>query len=138
MQYLKRLVKTLFSRFVIVSLLIIIQITLLVMIMLYLDDFSRYIHIAFTVISYLLVFFLINRNEQAVYKIPWLVLILAFPVPGTIGYVLFGSQVLPSRKAKKLQMVKNRLLEDMPKDDMAAQKLKEENLLAYGQTNYIL
>ncbi len=34
-------------------------------------------------------------------------------------------------------MVKNRLLEDMPKDDMADKKLKEENLLAYGQTNYI-
>lgn len=137
MGFFKRLIKTLFSRFVITSFLIIIQITLLVLFMYYLNDFSRDIHMIFSVISILLVIVLINKNENSTYKIPWLVLILAFPVAGTIGYLMFGSVVLSKRHARKLQSVKDRLLNDMPKSYKAIRDLGTEDIEALGQTNYI-
>ena len=56
--------------------------------------------IIFMMLSFLVVFYIINKDDDPSYKIIWLVPILSFPVFGGVLYLAFGNK----KPAKKLQI----------------------------------
>ncbi len=94
--------KNIFSRFIINGLLIIIQVAVFIYIMLELSEHYMYIQIFFSVLSYILLLIIINTKTSPTHKIPWLVFIALFPVPGLISCLLFSGQLLPKGIAKSM------------------------------------
>lgn len=63
------------------------------------------INVVLSVLSLLLVLYLIIKQDESTYKILWLLVILTFPIPGTALYMVFGNK----RTTKPLQKKLNRV-----------------------------
>ncbi len=63
-----------------------------------------YVQLALAIMGVVIVFVLYRRNVNSAYKLSWTIFILAFPLVGTVFYVLFGGgHSLPWRKIKKIR-----------------------------------
>lgn len=88
----KKRFKLLFGRFAVVSLLIIAQVVLTVLFCLSLGkEYILSTSIISLVLEAVVLLFIVNRYEPASYKLPWVIVILVFPVGGIVIYFLFGS-----------------------------------------------
>ena len=137
MRVIKNILKVLTSRFAIISFLIIVQFTLFALSLYYFEVYSAYVHMFAVVLSYLLILRILNKDELSTYKIPWLIIILVFPLAGSFAYLMFGSVRLPKALIRKIQSDHDKLINCVNKDDNIYDKLKEEDELAYGQAKYI-
>lgn len=95
-----KILKVFISRLFITFLLLSIQVVWFVYAILKLTEYSIYINIFFNFISLLMVVYLINKEENASYKISWIILILILPVFGGLFYLFFGDK-RPSKKLRK-------------------------------------
>lgn len=102
----KRLI---FSRFTVIALSIILQaVAIWIGIWIGLNKLGSYRHwiwIATYVIGGILLVSLINKETAAVYKLPWIILCLAFPYAGAMCYLTFGNVHLSRRMRKKFSAV---------------------------------
>lgn len=78
-------------------LLVIIPATLLQLVWLYvlwvwLARWAVPISVVLTVVSFLLVLFIITKRDESSYRTLWLLVILLFPLPGTVLYLIFGNK----------------------------------------------
>lgn len=63
------------------------------------------INTALSILSFLFVLYIITKQDEGTYKILWLLVILAFPLPGTALYMLFGNKRTTKPLRKKLEAV---------------------------------
>lgn len=89
----------LFSQPVLVSILILLQITLLVVLVISSSQRFELVTAILTVVSLGVALYIFNREDKPAYKLSWVILILAFPVFGGLFYLLFTFQST-TRKAK--------------------------------------
>ncbi len=102
-----KLLRRLFSRVVLVSLGIAIQLAWLFFILFYLSSFYLPIALFFNLISLLAAVFIINRAGNPQIKMAWIVPILVFPLFGGIIFLLSGGK----RPKKKLRAALERSAE---------------------------
>ena len=132
-----KLLKALFSRMVIVGVILFLQVVYFLVLLLKLGNYSTEIHVMFTVISILVVLYIINKNDNPGYKLAWIVPILAFPLLGGILYLAMGDKKPARKMRKKLEIVgeiTNPLLYQSPK---IINDIEEKNLLVAGQVKYL-
>lgn len=86
-------------RVLIVGLFILLQLVFMLVTMVVLSDYRRWIQIVMTVISIITVLYILYDASNSSYKISWIILILAFPVAGICLYLTFGGRRL-SRKER--------------------------------------
>ena len=114
-----------------------VQLGWLLLFFLKLAGYSRYISTALTILSTLIVLKIVNRKINPSYKLAWTMLILCLPVFGLVLYLVFGS----SRIANYMQESFNEMLAKSsellkPKEEVH-EKLKEEDISACIQSDYI-
>ena len=78
----KGVVKLVFGRTAVILLLIMVQIAVLVMTSLFLFKYVLYAYAGYMIIAMLIVMSIFNRPGTPEMRMPWVVLILAFPVFG--------------------------------------------------------
>ena len=137
MKILKNFLKAITSRFVIISFLILIQFALFLVILLYFDIYFTYAHIVSSILSYLVLLYILNKDELSTYKIPWIIIVLLLPFAGSIAYIMYGSIVLPKKIRRLLQSEHDKIIDCVGKNPDIYNALKEKNMLAYGQATYI-
>lgn len=98
-----KIFKFLTSRVFVVSLLIFIQISMISLIMIYLSWIYIPIYILFMVISFVIVIAIINRNNNPMFKIAWIIPVLAFPICGALFYLMFGRTHLNKKNRTRLK-----------------------------------
>ena len=96
-----KILRIIFSKWGISALLLLLQITAIALVIAYLNEYFYVFQIVSWVIGIAVVLVLINRKENPEYKIPWLFLVLALPIFGTLFYLLF-SHTKVSKKEMKL------------------------------------
>ena len=67
----------------------------------WLAPWAAVINVALSALSILFVLYLLTKREEGTYKILWLMLILAFLIPGALLYLIFGNK-RTTRPLKKL------------------------------------
>ena len=92
----------LFSRVVIVGLLIIVQVAMLAVVVLRLSRYFAIFYGIFMLLSVVMTLVVINKEENPSYKLAWMCLLLALPVSGMILFCLWGG----THQAKSLSMRK--------------------------------
>lgn len=133
----KKLLKFLLQRVVLVALAILIQIAVLTVVIWKLNSYFVYFYAACMIIGLIMVVFIINDKSNPGYKIAWIVPILFVPIFGVIFYITFGGNRMSKRAAKKQNAIIERLKSECPPHKAEFDKLKAENPVAAGQSQYI-
>ena len=76
----RKLIDTLFSRLVIVGLLIALQAVFLVVFIWRLSSYFVFLYGALLVLSILVTLWLVNKNDNPSYKLAWIIPIMTFPM----------------------------------------------------------
>ena len=97
-----RLSKLLTSRAFIVSALMFFEIALIASILIFLSWLFVPIFGLFLLVDIIIVIGIINRNDSPMFKIAWLIPVLAFPVCGALFYIMFGRTHLNKKNTEKL------------------------------------
>src|SRR5574344_1802880 len=93
-------VRRIFNRILLTVILILIQIVWSTVFLFKLTDYSTIISAFFTMLSLCMVAYIISKDDNAAYKIGWIVLIMALPLFGGLFYVCFGDKK-PSKKMRR-------------------------------------
>ena len=112
-------------RILLIALIIIVQLVWGVTFLLRILDYSEWISSALSVFSIIVVLFLNMKEENASYKIGWIILIMALPVFGGLFYLIFGNK-RPSRNMRsKLIREHDAATPFLMQDENSAQELRK-------------
>ena len=89
--------RILFSKWSISAILFLIQVAAIVLVVLFLNQYFIFFQIIAATIGLLVFFYLINKQENPEYKIPWLFLILTLPIFGVMFYLMFSQTHAPKK-----------------------------------------
>lgn len=117
-----KLLKIFLSRVFIFGVLILLQVIWIVLITSSVLSNFHWLNPALSVLSMLVVLWLVNKDENPSYKISWIILILVFPVFGGLLYLMIGNKKPSHRIRKKLQPV----LDDIDKDLLMPQEISKQ------------
>ena len=87
-----KILKFLFSRMVIIGLLILIQLGILVFTIWKLSESFVYLYGLFSAISIFAVIYIVSTKDNPSYKLAWTIPVLLLPVFGGLFYLIFGSR----------------------------------------------
>ncbi len=90
MKFLKKLFSTLFGRLTIFGLLVVLQVLFLVWIVIYFEEYSFYVNLAFSILALLIALNLNFRFMPNEAKVSWCFLLMLFPAFGIITYLMFS------------------------------------------------
>ena len=124
-----KFLRILFSKWSISALLLLAQVAAIALLIIYLNEYFYVFQIAAWVIGILVVLVLVNRKENPEYKIPWLFLVLALPLFGTLFYLLFSHTHIRKRDRKLYAKAYEEL---KPYIEDAAQEEEALNAMAEG------
>ena len=83
--------KIIFSRMLIIFLMVLLQILVLLVSFLWLGSYLHYIWEGMSLLGAVLIIYIINRDEPAEFKLSWIIPICIFPVLGALIYVFVMS-----------------------------------------------
>lgn len=84
---------------------VLLQLLWLYLLFSWLSPWAGLIEFFLSILSFLFVLYLITKREESTYKILWLLIILTFPIPGTLLYLIFGNKRTAKPLKKKLDAV---------------------------------
>jgi len=134
---LRSLVKFLFSRLFMVSLLIVLQVAVIVFVVWKMSYAEVYLYALFTCVSLAVVLWIVNSKSDEPFKLIWVILILIFPIFGGLLYLLVDINHIPARARKKLRRGYELAKKLMVQDEVVADKLKALNSNIFPQTHYL-
>ena len=123
----KSIFKIIFGRTAIIALLLIIQIGVLALSFNWLAGYMTYIYGGFTVLTAVLVIYIINKEGNPTFKLAWMVPLLIFPVFGALFYLFVQLQIgtrlinhrlgINIKKTKKFLKQNKELMEEIELED---------------------
>ena len=128
--------KLVINRIVITVLLILVQVGWFIFALEKLAGYSRWVGTAFTVLSVLIVLYIIGKDDNSAYKIGWIVLIMTLPLFGGLLYLFFGDKK-PSRKLRRKLQKQHELYRGSLIREEGEQREPEENSRAEGTLQYV-
>lgn len=134
---LKGLLRIVFGRSAYVVLFLLIQVGVLFSIVRWLSEYSLYFYAGFILLGGVTCVYIINEKENPSFKLGWVIPILAFPVFGTLFYILtkidMGSRLI----TKKADSLIKGSLEYLAPDEGVLEKLAGENEQVGGLAKYV-
>lgn len=129
--------KAVTSRVVIVGVLILAQAVLLFAGVFYLNEVAV-INQVLTVLSWVMVAYILSRADNPMYKLAWIIPILISPVFGGVFYLVFGRiQIPPKRRARINAIIeKSKVYKGKTAPDIA-KKLEQQDLRAFKMSQYL-
>ena len=132
-----QLLKKINYRITLIALIILVQ---LLWGTLFLMDFvgnRQWISVMLSALSLLVVLFLNMKEENASYKIGWIILIMTLPVFGGLFYLLFGNKRPSSFMRMRLTKSHESIHPLLPSSKEILEKLRLEDDRAYGTAKYV-
>ena len=80
-----------------------LQVLWLYLTLTWLAPWAGAIALILSILSFIFVLYLITKRDEGTYKIIWLLLILTFPLPGALLYLIFGNKRTTRPLRKKLE-----------------------------------
>lgn len=121
----KKIKNLLFSRVVLIFLLLLLQIIFIFFIVLKLNQYTKYLLGGSIGLSFLFMVYISNSNGKNEFKIAWLVPVTLFPLFGLIAYILYhlnaGGRIVKNR----LKQVRKETEQFLPAKDTALQILED-------------
>lgn len=134
---LKKTREILFSRVVIVGLLILLQLGLLLLFILRLSRYFAAMYGVFMLLSAAVTLYVVNKEDNPSYKLAWVIPILVFPLFGGLFYLMFGNTRLGSRMNQRMRDIREKAGHWYEEDSAVAERLRDCASEPYNQSRYI-
>lgn len=122
------------KRFIIVGIGLLLQILLSLFTLLVLGKYVAIIELLYFILSILIVLFIIKESKNLSNDLPWIIIILIFPIAGALLYVIIGRNLRRSKILKKI----NKHIESSKKYLVQDKKIEKEiNDKNYDKLKYI-
>ena len=89
-------------RLIVVAIGLAFQISLTYLAYKFLGDHIGAINIIYNVLGIIIIFGLIRKSKGYAYTLPWIIIILLFPLPGTLLYIIIGRNKRNSKILKRI------------------------------------
>ena len=132
-----KLLKFLFSRMVIVGLLIIIQLGILTFTIWKLSESFVYLYVLFTAISIFSVIYILSTKDNPSYKLAWVIPVLLLPVFGGLFYLIFGSRRTTKKFREKMIDIHNETSKFLPQDKEIIVEIEKDDKSFANQVKYL-
>lgn len=125
------------SRFIIVFLGIIAQAVALYALFYILGQKYAWVHFVSTAIGIILFLYIVNKDQPAVYKLPWVILILLAPLAGVIIYYTFGNVKMSKKQMKNFRRIYDEHHDDYYKQADVLENMRKDGVKGLGTVKYI-
>ena len=129
--------KVVYGRAFTTVLLLLIQIAVLYYSVLKYERYSAYYYFGFLIISVIVVFAIINEEINPMYKLAWIIPVVAVPIFGTITYLFVRFQPGPMLMRKKLDGLNKKMLPLLRQDEDVKKSLEMDNKDAFNTARYL-
>ena len=125
------------SRFIIVFLSIIAQAVAIWVLFFILGQRFAWVQVVSAIIGVLLFLYIVNKDQPAVYKLPWVILILLAPLAGIVIYYTFGNVKLSKKQMRMFRRIYDEHHDDYYKQDQVLNDMQEEKIKGLGTVKYV-
>lgn len=132
----KRIMNLITHRLFLVALFLIIQILVLVILTLSFESYGIYFYLFFEFVGLLFLIQIINSSINPSYKLAWIIPILTIPIFGSLFYLLFGRKSSKCTDKRTIE-INNKTKKYLIQNEEILEEVKNENLDAYNQINYL-
>lgn len=129
--------KIIFNRVFIFGLMILVQAVYMLVLIKNFSEYSQVMSAICTIISILVVLFIVNKEDNPAYKIAWLIPILLFPVFGGLLYLFLGNKKPAKKMRTKLEKEYNRQKHLIKQDKNIIKEIESQDMRVAGQTKYL-
>lgn len=121
----KKLLRFLTNKILFVGLILIAEFILVFYLAYNLSINYAIVHTILAILSFLLLLYVVNRNDNPYYRLAWAIVILTIPPFGAVLYVIFGGKKVPKGLRERLSEVYDR--DEFNQDHDIVQQLEECN-----------
>ncbi len=130
-------VKNNVGRLVFVVISVLLQVTWLIIVFLYLNNYSTWISLASSIVALLMALWIYHKPTNAAFKMPWIILILALPVVGICFYGIFGN-ANATRKERRIYAEIDEFVQPLlMQDDKVMEELHDTDKAICNQFRYV-
>ena len=115
----------------IVGLGFLLQILITLYVYLYLGEHIQIINILYGVLGIILVLGLIKNSKHYSYTLPWIIILLSFPLVGTLMYFIIGRNKTSSKLLKSIVESEKKRKKYLIQDDRIRKEFQENSRLRY-------
>lgn len=133
----RKVLHLLFSRLVLVGIVILFQFVWIVLLVLNIGNFTHIIKYIFWGLSVIVSIWLINKRDNPAYKLAWIIPILLFPTLGGPLYLMYGNKKPARGLRKKLEYAYKLSLPLLNQDPEVIKDLENQDPHAANQAKYI-
>lgn len=133
----RKLIKLLHHRVFLVALSIVVQLAVLLIVLMYFNEYYKEFSWICTGLSLLIVVWIVGNRSNPSYKIAWIIPIMLFPIFGWLLYLLFGGNRLSRRTRQKMQIIDQVMVEELESACMADTLARIEGEDAGNMARYI-
>lgn len=130
-------VKNSIGRALFAAVCILIQLVWLYILAARLNEWSAVISALTAVLALVVALKIYGGQENAAFKMPWIILILASPVLGMFLFCLFGHKDVTKRMRRRFEKIDPKLLAEIAQDPAAAEELEDFDRAVANQCRYI-
>ncbi|MCI9163182.1 MAG: cardiolipin synthase [Lachnospiraceae bacterium] len=123
----KKFLRVIFGRTAFVTLFLLIQIAVLFGAFKWLGDHIFFVYGGFTMLSAAVVVYIINKRQNPVYQLAWVIPVLVFPVFGAMFYIFIELQVGTRRIARRLREILAQTAPYLKQDEAVMARLSQES-----------
>ncbi|MGI6124293.1 MAG: PLDc N-terminal domain-containing protein, partial [Acetivibrionales bacterium] len=134
----KKVLRVLFSRLMVMSVLMIFQICLLIILTVKLSTSFIYLYFTFGLLSLAVVFFIASQRSNPAHKLAWVIPILIFPVFGGVLYTLLRTNSRSKKFRDKIDASLNKALPLLKQRSDITADLEQQDKSVANQSRYIL
>ncbi|MBE5883970.1 MAG: cardiolipin synthase [Lachnospiraceae bacterium] len=131
-------VKNSVSRLVFVGLCILVQIAWLVVMIVRLNRQFSFLNLLCEAFALILALHVYGKNENAAFKMPWIILLLVSPVLGLCFYGLFGHKQVITWNRKRFERLDEKLFAFIGQDKAVMDRLEQTDFAVANQCRYII
>ena len=125
------------SRLVFVLLAMLLQVIWIVLTLWILKQHYTAVSAAMQIFALLTVLRIYWGSDNAAFKMPWMILIMVFPVLGISMYLMMGRPNLNRRAKKRFGLVEEEVSEELVQEVEVQEALRRENLCLSNQSEYL-
>ncbi|MBE6023975.1 MAG: cardiolipin synthase [Cellulosilyticum sp.] len=133
----KKFLNFIFSRMVIIGILILFQVSIIIWVIWRLSNYFLYFYVFCMLISIVAVIHLVSKNDNPSYKLAWSVPIMLFPLFGGLFYIIAGNNKNSKRFSGRLEKIFARTLPYLKQDEEIIKKVEEQDPHIGNQVKYI-
>ena len=119
------------KRGIIVALGLSLQILLFLCGYLFLGDHIMIIRVFYLILGFLLLLWLIKNSRSYSYTLPWIIIVLLFPLIGTLLYFILGFNKRKSKVLESIVKKEKRMFDYFDQDEKVKKEIKDNSRIRY-------